>query len=233
MIRLDERLRGAFDLLQGSNIVADIGCDHGKLSAALLLEGGCARVIAGDISTDCLDKTRQLIERYALQDRAQVRLGNGLAILAPGECDAAAILGMGGELMVELLTSSPEVAEALDRLVLQPMSGVEELREWLFENDYHVQADRLVRTGSRWYQLLCVQKQESPDPWPDGFPRDCWLVGYRSFLDRDEGLGPYCEEQLKKRRVQLRHAAGTAGEAKLSGEAGQLEHILEEIKRWN
>ena len=118
MIRLDHRLRCAFDMLQGATAVADIGSDHGKLTAALLLEGGCERVVAGDISPECLDKTRRLIEQYDLQDRAQVRLGSGLSILSPGECDAAAILGMGGELMVEILRSSPEVAEAMDKLVL-------------------------------------------------------------------------------------------------------------------
>ena len=96
MIRLDDRLRCAYDMLRGANTVADIGCDHGKLTAALLLDGGCQRVIAGDISPDCLEKTRRMIERHALRDRAEVRLGSGLSILSPGECDAAAILGMGG-----------------------------------------------------------------------------------------------------------------------------------------
>lgn len=233
MIRLDERLRCAFDLLQGANIVADIGCDHGKLTAALLLDGGCDRVIAGDISPDCLNKTRKIVDRYGLQGRAEVRLGSGLSILAPGECDAAAILGMGGELMVELLQSSPTVAERMERLVLQPMSGIEELRQWLYENSYRVKADRLIRVGSRWYQLLCVQKQESPDPWPIGFPEDCYLVGYRSFVDRDERLKAYCGLQLQKRRAQLRQAAGTTGESRLFREAGQLEQILKEIERWN
>ena len=51
MIRLDPRLRCAFELLQGADTVADIGCDHGKLTAALLLEGGCRRVIAGEDGT--------------------------------------------------------------------------------------------------------------------------------------------------------------------------------------
>lgn len=233
MIRLDERLRCALEMLQGAEAVADIGCDHGKLTAALLLEGGCSRVIAGDISPDCLDKTRTLIERYGLQDRAKTRLGSGLSILTFGECDAAAILGMGGELMVELLRSSPKVAEGLDRLVLQPMSGVEELRQWLYENSYHVGADRLAAVGGRWYQLLCVHKREVPDPWPAGFPKDCYLVGYRSFQDREEMLGTYCQVQLKKRYLQLKQAAGTAGEDKLSREADQLESILKEIQGWN
>ena len=233
MIRLDARLRCAFDMLTGARSVADIGCDHGKLSAALLLDGGFQRVIAGDISPDCLNKTREIITRYGLQDRAEVRLGSGLAILTPGECDAAAILGMGGELMIELLEASPEVAASMDRLVLQPMSGIEELRQWLYKSSYHVIEDRLVAVGHRWYQLICVCKTDGPDPWPQGFPQNCWLVGYRSFADRDRQLGDYCEEQLKKRRIQLRQAMGTTGEDRLARETGQLEQIIKEIHEWN
>ena len=140
---------------------------------------------------------------------------------------------MGGELMVELLTDSKAVAEAMDKLVLQPMSGIEELRQWLYENRWHVTADRLIPVGRRWYQLLSVQKGDRPDPWPEGFPVDCWLVGYRSFADRDEQLGDYCEEQLKKRRIQLRQAMGTTGEDRLARETGQLEQIIKEIHQWN
>ena len=173
MIRLDDRLRGAFEMLQGALSVADIGCDHGKLTAALLLRGGCQRVIAVDISPDCLSKTREVIQRYALQDKAEARLGSGLSVLAPGECDAAAILGMGGELIAELLQASPEAARRMSRLVLQPMSGIEELRQWLYENSYHVKEDRLIHVGHRWYQLICVQKETERDPWPDGFPAEC------------------------------------------------------------
>lgn len=233
MIRLDGRLRCALDMLNGVKSAADIGCDHGKLSAALLLDGGCQRVIAGDISPDCLSKTHEIIQRYGLQDRAEVRLGSGLSILRPGECDAAAILGMGGELMVDLLEASPQVAERMEKLILQPMSGIEELRQWLFENSYHVMEDRLAAVGSRRYQLMAVRKAAEPDPWPDGFPAGCYLVGYRSFLDRDPLLEIYCEGQLKKRLDQLKQAAGTAGEEKLAWEAEQLERIIKEIKGWN
>ena len=230
MIRLDPRLTCAFNMLQGFDSVADIGSDHGKLTAALLLNGSCSRVIAGDISSECLEKTRQLIDRCGLQDRVQVRLGSGLTVLAPGECNAAAILGMGGELMVELLEASSDVAERMDKLVLQPMSGIEELRQWLYKNRWHVTADRLIPVGRRWYQLLSVQKADRSDPWPEGFPVDCWLVGYRSYVNRESGLKPYCQEQLQKRRERWEKAAGTAGEEKLAREAGQLEQIMKEIR---
>ena len=135
--------------------------------------------------------------------------------------------------MIELLEASPEVAKGMDCLVLQPMSGFEELRKWLYESNYHVIEDRLMAVGHRWYQLICVCKADGPDPWPQGFPQNCWLVGYRSFADRDRQLGDYCEEQLKKRRIQLRQAMGTTGEDRLAREIGQLEQIIKEIHEWN
>lgn len=233
MIRLDGRLRCALDMLNGVKSAADIGCDHGKLSAALLLDGGCQRVIAGDISPDCLSKTHEIIQRYGLQDRAEVRLGSGLSILRPGECDAAAILGMGGELMVDLLEASPQVAERMEKLILQPMSGIEELRQWLYEKGFHVQADRLIASGKRVYQMISAQKADQRDPWPEGFPQGCYLVGYRAFVDREPLLGPYCREQADKRRRQLRQAAGTAGEERLLREVSQLDEIIKEIEGWN
>ena len=233
MIRLDNRLQCAYDMLQGAATVADIGCDHGKLTVALLRSGACNRVIAGDISPACLNKARKIIERYRLHDRAEIRLGSGLTILEPGECDAAAILGMGGELMTELLESSPQTAEQMNKLVLQPMSGIEELRQWLYDHTWHVISDKLVNDGKRWYQLLCVKKSDRIDPWPESFPENCWLVGYRSFLDRENGLDAYCREQLSKRLEWLTKAAGTAGEAKLSVEARCLKEIIKETEGWN
>lgn len=233
MIRLDARLSCALELLRGARVAADIGCDHGKLTAALLLYGGCERVVAGDVSPDCLQKTRELIERLGLQNRAEARLGSGLGVLSPGECDAAAMLGMGGELMIELLEGSPETTDSLERLVLQPMSGVEELRRWLYEHEFRVRADRLTCVGRRWYQLICVQKGSGPDPWPRGFPEDCWLVGYEAFRDRDALLKPYCEAQMKKRQLRLKQAAGTAGEDRLRREEAQLRQILKEIEGWS
>ena len=233
MIRLDARLRAAFDLLQGVKAVADIGCDHGKLAAALLLEGGCKRVVAGDISPDCLNKARRLLEERGLSDRAQVRLGSGLSILLPEECDAGAILGMGGELIAELLAASEDVAAQMERLVLQPMSGIEELRQWLYENRFCVLADRLVTEKRRTYQILCVRKAKARDPWPQGFPEGCFLVGYRAFLDREPGLFAYCQAQLHKRADRLKQARGTGGEEKLQREIEQLQTILEEIEAWN
>ena len=55
MLRLDKRLTAVVNEVNGE-VLADIGCDHGKVSAASLIGGKVKRVIACDISEDSLSK---------------------------------------------------------------------------------------------------------------------------------------------------------------------------------
>ena len=48
-VHLRPRLSRALDMLRGSQTVADIGSDHGRLAVALLQQGAAERVIACDI----------------------------------------------------------------------------------------------------------------------------------------------------------------------------------------
>ena len=66
MIKLDDRLQKAYDIIANSNIrynkVADIGCDHGKLALALLQNNICNHVDLIDISQDSLTKAVDLMK---------------------------------------------------------------------------------------------------------------------------------------------------------------------------
>ena len=47
-VGITPRLSAALDMLNGCQTAADVGCDHGKLTAALLQRGCCKNVIATD-----------------------------------------------------------------------------------------------------------------------------------------------------------------------------------------
>ena len=223
---LTKRLALAFSWLSAYRTVADIGCDHGKLSAALAAEPGVGKVVASDISAQSLDKARALAEKRQLTGKLELRLGDGLAVLSPGECEAAAVLGLGGEAMVKMLREAAPVAERLRCLVLQPMSGTEELREWLYNSGYSVTADRLVAENGRLFQMLAVHYTGERDPWPEGFPPGCFLAGYTAFRDGDPLLGTFCRWQLSVRERKLGEAEGSVGAEKLENECRDLKTIL-------
>ena len=98
--RLDARLAAAYDFVRPGHAAADIGCDHGKLSAALAGSGRCPLVLACDLRPGPLEKARVTCAPYG--DKVQCRLGSGLSVLEPGEVDDIIIAGMGAETIIEI-----------------------------------------------------------------------------------------------------------------------------------
>ena len=94
MLRLDERLRAIEDLAPACRCFADIGCDHGRLGAQMLLSGRAQRVWFTDISAPSIEKARVLIRKLGLSDRAVFRVGDGARALDQPP-DAAASSGAG------------------------------------------------------------------------------------------------------------------------------------------
>ena len=82
---LDARLAAAAELVRPGQPVADIGCDHGKLTAVLAASGRYPKVIGADLRPGPLSKARQTLEHANCQDRAELRLGDGLSVLSAGE----------------------------------------------------------------------------------------------------------------------------------------------------
>ena len=217
-----ERLDCAIELLSGARVVADVGCDHGRLCCSLIQQNRVSRCIAIDISEPSLSKARRLIQKIGLSDRIETRLGDGLSPLAAGEADAIAILGMGGTLMTEILGVTPPLMGA-KTCVLQPMRAAEDIRAWLYERNYPVLEDRVILDAGRYYQMFSIgQPQLERQALPQGWPQDCFLLGYTAFSRRDPLTKQLAERQLAtvKRKLKTQQAEA------LTRQAAQLEQIL-------
>lgn len=222
-----ERLLCAMELLAGARVVADVGCDHGRLSCALVQQDPQVRCVATDISEPSLKKAESLARRIGAQNRVETRLGDGLAPLAEGEADALAILGMGGTLMSRILDVSPPLNGA-ETCVLQPMRAAEDIRRWLYERCYPVLDDRVVKESSRYYQVFSVGRPaHEKQALPEGWPEDCFILGYTAFDRREPLLRKLAERMLeiveRKRRSQRAEA--------LERQAAQLKQILDNWER--
>ena len=68
---LDERLTAAAALVREGEPVADIGCDHGKLTAVLAASGKYPKVIGADLRPGPLAKAKQTLEHAHCEDRAE------------------------------------------------------------------------------------------------------------------------------------------------------------------
>ena len=83
-ILLDERLSAAAELAQEAlagierPVAADIGCDHGFLTAKLLETVPNLTMLASDVSAPSLEKARRLLAERGLTDRAALRRSSNI-----------------------------------------------------------------------------------------------------------------------------------------------------------
>jgi len=217
-----ERLECAIELLSGARVVADVGCDHGRLSCALIQRNLAQRCIAIDISEPSLKKAERLARQIGAEDRIETRLGDGLKPLVAYEADALAILGMGGTLMTEILDVIPPLMGAT-RAVLQPMRAPDDIRKWLYERNYPILDDRVVLDAGRHYQIFSVgQPQDKRQELPEDWPEDCFVLGYTAFSHRESLMKPLAARMLATTRRKLKTQQADA----LTKLAAQLEQIL-------
>ena len=83
-----------------------------------------------------------------------LRLGDGLSVLAPGEAQAVVIAGVSAQTAIEMLTAAPWVKAEKTQLVLIPATKAPVLRRWLWENGFWLNAERLVCAAHRWYAVM-------------------------------------------------------------------------------
>ncbi len=229
LVHLTPRLTAALELLNGSVCVADIGTDHGRLAAALLQRGIAERVIASDVSEPSLRKAEALLGYIGLSDRVSVRCGDGLSVLKQGECDAVALLGMGGTLMCRLLDACEVPLMGANVAVLQPMRAQRDIRAYLYRHCFHITDERIVREGDRLYQVLKAVPKNTVQDWPDRFPQGFFDVGYTAFEHREANLYALCMQQREQHLKRMESARNTDGEARLTERIRALDQILNEL----
>ena len=107
---LDARLTAAAELVLPGKPVADIGCDHGKLTAVLAASGRYPKVIGADLRPGPLAKAKQTLENAGCLDRAELRLGDGLSVLSAGEVGSIVLAGVSAQTTWEIIEKAPWVS---------------------------------------------------------------------------------------------------------------------------
>ncbi|MBQ7760691.1 MAG: SAM-dependent methyltransferase [Clostridia bacterium] len=154
--KISKRLCTASSHVRDGAVVADIGTDHAYLPIYLARHGRIKKAYACDLNEGPIQRAKENISKYNLDDIIEVRLQNGLdgiEALAPTDI---VICGMGGELIASILDNSSYVRQKGIRLILQPMTFVKELRKYL-ENGFSTIAENAICEDGKIYQLMCVE----------------------------------------------------------------------------
>ena len=153
----------AAEFVRNGAVVADIGTDHGYLPIMLLKNGICEYAYASDINRMPLEKARINAKKYGTAEKMSFHISDGLDFVDRGECRSKpditdiVIMGMGGELISEILDKSGYVKNSGVRLILQPMSMADKLRIYLCENGFGIKDERLCTAAGKIYSVICAE----------------------------------------------------------------------------
>lgn len=178
----------------------DVGCDHAKLAVYLVQSGLFSHVTASDVADGPCEKARKTVrERTMLGESLEkyitVVKRDGLCGFENEHFDCIFILGMGGELIADILdkgsfTRSQENREKI-RFILQPMTSEDKLRKYLYESGYRIEDEMMICDKSRVYAMLSVCY--------DGVKRKGTQSEYLLGKSNIEKRGDLFERQLDRR----------------------------------
>ena len=154
---LDQRLKTISEYVDKDCTVADIGTDHAYLVAYLSATGKIKKAFACDINILPIKNAEKTVEKYNLSDKVSCILTNGLNGLPMYEIDDIIIAGMGGNNIISILDACREDLKG-KKLILQPMTKFEQLREYLITHGFELKEEHPVVSGRFVYTLMICEK---------------------------------------------------------------------------
>ena len=160
MIELGKRLTRVASFVPNGLKVYDVGSDHAYLPVYLIQNDQITSAIAGEVVEGPYLSAKQTVRDYRMEDRIEVRLGDGLQILSKvDDITAVTICGMGGELISRILEAgySGGHLNGRERLILQPNVAEHFVREWLMNHSYRIVEEKVVEDNHRLYEIIVAE----------------------------------------------------------------------------
>lgn len=102
---------------------------------------------------------KKQVEDAQLTDQVEVRFGNGLEVITPGEVDCITIAGMGGTLIASILEAGKDKLDNGPRLILQPNVSAKSIRTWLMDNGWSLVGEEILEEDDKLYEILVAEKE--------------------------------------------------------------------------
>ncbi len=233
---LDGRLDAAASFVREGSFLIDVGTDHAYLPVKLLLDGKITSAAASDINRGPLERAVSNAEKYGVKGKIRFVLSDGLdwaesADLGGGGSGAdnidVAVCGMGGELIVDILSRSALVKRDGVRLILQPMTYADKVRAYLMENGFGITDERLCKSAGRVYAVICAEFSGVAEAYSGAE----LALGWRNIQRGGELFFEYAGKVMDKLRVKI--AGMNSGGLDCSHESAllcEIETIVSGIK---
>lgn len=221
-MKLGERLAALASFVPQGARLADIGTDHAYLPIELVQKGIAISAVAGDVHSGPYQSAQANVENLRLEEKIFVRMGDGLAVLTPGEVDTIVIAGMGAGTIIEILEKRPEVTGVLTRLILQPMIATATIRQWLQANQWNIVDETLVVDDGKLYEIVVAEQGAMPELEPVMYE-----IGMILWRNKPQLLARHIDHLISQTQRVLSEMAKSA----TAGCSPKYNEYLEKLKQ--
>lgn len=217
---LSNRLKNVVSEVNKGNLIADIGTDHGYVPIYLVKNSIAQKAIAADISKGSCDKAQTNITLYGLNDKIDVRCGNGLEIIKDTEIvDTIIISGMGGLLTIDVLESNKKAVNNAKQLILQPQRDIEKVRAYLHNINYKIINEEMLIEAGKYYTIINAIKGIDEEYSEIEYYFGKFLLNKKSAI-----LKQFIDHEYKKINIVLENISSNAIE-NADERIAQLKHL--------
>jgi len=150
----DGRLLTVSQMIRRGDRMADIGTDHAYLALYMIENGIVPSVIASDINDGPLENAARTIAAAGNPAGITLRKSDGLKAYNENEVDTVVIAGMGGDVIIKIISNAGWLKNGHTELVLQPMTSAEDLREYLSSNGFEILREKATKAAGRIYTVI-------------------------------------------------------------------------------
>ena len=221
---LSARLMSALPYLKKGGAVIDVGTDHAYLPIFLVREGISSRALACDINRGPIESAERNIAAAGFACQIDTLCTDGLHATEGFDPDNILIFGMGGELIIRILSDAPWVKDANVGLVLQPMTRAHLLRRWLLENGFAIVGETITHED-RYYQTIsaryCGKNEE--------YTEEELLLGRLNIENNAPNLRGFIEHEIGVWEA-IRRGKSQSANADTSDEDRTLQFLSERLE---
>ncbi|HHX07604.1 MAG TPA: SAM-dependent methyltransferase [Erysipelothrix sp.] len=154
-MNLSLRLQTILNHIQPVPVLADIGCDHGKLLLAALKSTKCEFGIGTDVRAMPLKRAQETLKKAGYQQQTVFYQTDGMKNI-PEEAQCWVLAGMGAELMVKIINDSINKAQQTTQIVMCPHHQPEILRLKMASLGFEVIKEDLI-FDDHFYWVISYQ----------------------------------------------------------------------------
>lgn len=195
-MKINDRLKKIGDLVDTNSLCLDIGCDHALLDIYLVKERKFSKTIGSDIKEGPLENAKANIKKYQVEDKIELRLGNGLNPYT-NDIDTAIISGMGGRTIIGIFKNNLKITKKLTQIIVSPNNYQMDVRKFFTSIGFYIEDEELVKDGKYIYQIMKFKKGKRHYSKKDLFFGPCLLT------KKNKLFSDYYKRELTSRKIMI------------------------------